>query len=294
MVGNQSWSVGNEIKNLRKARGMTQKELCEGICSQAEISKIENGKNSPTVDLLQMIAKRLRVSLSHLFQDQYFSELFMTIDRKYSGMARRGEFTAIVEEASAEKGKTDRKEINLLLDYYLIITSRKLGNVDTRSCASLLSRLTTNEDVWYESPKAFTKIKMGIANLYAEQEEYNHSKKVYESLLEMDYDTGDLRRLRLKIIYNFGQIMYSAGNYQKGLELAEEGIEESLVLADSSQLAHFYYQRACLFEELKINPEQMKDDFTASYALFRAFRLIPYAKMMEQEHAEHLYYNFRR
>ena len=43
-------SIGNEIKRIRQERNWTQSELCQGICSQAEISKIENGRNSPTVD----------------------------------------------------------------------------------------------------------------------------------------------------------------------------------------------------------------------------------------------------
>ena len=60
-------SIGNEIKRIRQERNWTQSELCRGICSQAEISKIENGRNSPTVDLLQQIAERLHVPVSAFF-----------------------------------------------------------------------------------------------------------------------------------------------------------------------------------------------------------------------------------
>ncbi len=81
--------IGNEIKRIRKQKKMTQKELCEGICSQAEISKIENGRNSPTIDLLQQIAKRLRVPLSLLFRDQLKSDTFRETVTDLSSLFRR-------------------------------------------------------------------------------------------------------------------------------------------------------------------------------------------------------------
>ena len=60
-------SIGNEIKRIRQERNWTQAELCQGICSQAEISKIENGRNSPTVDLLQQLAERFHIPVSSFF-----------------------------------------------------------------------------------------------------------------------------------------------------------------------------------------------------------------------------------
>ena len=85
-------SIGNEIKRIRKQKKMTQKELCDGICSQAEISKIENGRNSPTIDLLQQIAKRLRVPLSLLFRDQLKSDTFRELITDFSSLFREKKF----------------------------------------------------------------------------------------------------------------------------------------------------------------------------------------------------------
>ncbi|WP_193749057.1 helix-turn-helix domain-containing protein, partial [Exiguobacterium indicum] len=67
-------SIGTKIKQLRIENQMTQKELCEDICSQAEISKIENGLNSPTVELLQKIAARLNSPITLLFENPQANE----------------------------------------------------------------------------------------------------------------------------------------------------------------------------------------------------------------------------
>ena len=84
--------IGNEIKRIRKEKKMTQKELCDGICSQAEISKIENGRNSPTIDLLQQIAKRLRIPMSILFRDQYKSEHSVNCNRLLNSLFASKQF----------------------------------------------------------------------------------------------------------------------------------------------------------------------------------------------------------
>ncbi|UKS54809.1 helix-turn-helix domain-containing protein [Exiguobacterium acetylicum] len=65
----REYVIGEKLKFFRQLNGLSQKEMSTGICSQAEISKVENGKNSPTIDLLQQVAKRLKVPLSMLFQD---------------------------------------------------------------------------------------------------------------------------------------------------------------------------------------------------------------------------------
>lgn len=60
-------NVGKEIKDLRLGIGMSQKELCEGICTQAQISKIESGKVYPYADTLYLIAKKLGVDVNYFF-----------------------------------------------------------------------------------------------------------------------------------------------------------------------------------------------------------------------------------
>lgn len=43
--------IATLIKVKRKEKGLTQKELADGICVQAVISKIEKGETTPSVDL---------------------------------------------------------------------------------------------------------------------------------------------------------------------------------------------------------------------------------------------------
>ncbi len=62
--------IGENIKALRKARGLTQEQLADmlGLSFQA-VSKWETNANTPDISLLPMIAKALGTSIDQLFSE---------------------------------------------------------------------------------------------------------------------------------------------------------------------------------------------------------------------------------
>lgn len=58
--------LGTVIKELRKDRKLTQKELAEGICAQSMLSAIENNVYVPNANLLIKLATKLEVSLDQV------------------------------------------------------------------------------------------------------------------------------------------------------------------------------------------------------------------------------------
>lgn len=58
---------GNEISYLRK-RGLTQNMLANKLCTQALISKIEQGQVLPGIDILYELSIRLKVPLTSLIK----------------------------------------------------------------------------------------------------------------------------------------------------------------------------------------------------------------------------------
>lgn len=60
------------IKELRKQRGMTQKQLAELVCtSQSAIANYENGKRQPNMEMALKISIALEVSLDQLWHGTY-------------------------------------------------------------------------------------------------------------------------------------------------------------------------------------------------------------------------------
>lgn len=61
--------LGNELKILRKAQGLTQEELAEKVGVHATyIGKIEGGKSNPSVRMIFRISRALDVKLSKVFE----------------------------------------------------------------------------------------------------------------------------------------------------------------------------------------------------------------------------------
>ena len=61
-------NIGDNIKRIRVARNLSQKEVITiAKLDAAQYSRIENGKTDPSVTTLEKIAKALGVSLAELF-----------------------------------------------------------------------------------------------------------------------------------------------------------------------------------------------------------------------------------
>lgn len=60
--------LGKRIQRQRKLIGLTQEELAEKVnVSRAYIGYIEQARNTPSIELLEKIAKVLRVNIKELF-----------------------------------------------------------------------------------------------------------------------------------------------------------------------------------------------------------------------------------
>ena len=62
--------ISDNIKRMREAKGLSQKEVISAISmGAAQYSRIENGKTDPSVSTVEKIAKALGVTMAELFTD---------------------------------------------------------------------------------------------------------------------------------------------------------------------------------------------------------------------------------
>lgn len=60
--------LGNRIQKLRKSLGHSQEELAERLgISRAHMGHIEQGRKSPSIKLMEKLAKTLRVKVKDIF-----------------------------------------------------------------------------------------------------------------------------------------------------------------------------------------------------------------------------------
>ncbi|WP_455594978.1 helix-turn-helix domain-containing protein [Cloacibacillus porcorum] len=69
--------IGDVVRKYRKLRGLTQPQLCEILnIHQTHISKIEQNKRCPSVELLAEIRKVLDIPLMELWRDENTEKVF--------------------------------------------------------------------------------------------------------------------------------------------------------------------------------------------------------------------------
>ncbi|MGX9807400.1 helix-turn-helix domain-containing protein [Exiguobacterium acetylicum] len=275
-----SSSIGYEIKRIRREKNMTQAELCEGICSQAEISKVENGKNSPTIDWLQQVAKRLKVPLSMLFEDHLRSDMYTSYDQQLLRLLQGHQFEEACIIIDDIKNKIDYDEIKFLAMYYEIIIHEKRNFRTYLETISEFKQLLMNTSLQFKSPTLYLRIKMAIAISFIEHEKFDSAEKNFQELLQFNFDTIELKKVRIKILYNYAKQLSEQNRNQIGLEVTEQGIQESLQIEDGQLLGQLYYQRGYFKKKLNGNPFDIQRDFTMAYSLFRTFNLSVHEKIL--------------
>ncbi|WP_294744834.1 helix-turn-helix domain-containing protein [uncultured Exiguobacterium sp.] len=273
--------IGLALRRLRKKHNLTQKDLANGICSQAEISKIESGTHSPTIELLYALSKRLQVPISAFLDPNRQQDSLKTIDEDLLHRFRNQDFYSIYKESQKILEQHDSSfEFVLLYKYYYYLCSYRLQKIDYRTCIVELQNLSADYLTSHYSPSMLIRIKSAIANLYSENKSYQHSINVYEEILKLNFDSDDLVTEKIRITYNFSKILLDFSKYEQALQLINEAIEESLNFKDMSVLGQLYAQKGDCLEKLGATKEQILGAYDKAYFLFELLSMNQYKKII--------------
>lgn len=67
--------LGTRIREIRKSRQLSQERLAEKVgVEPKQISRIEGGKSSPSMDTLEAIARELQVEMKDLLDFQHLTD----------------------------------------------------------------------------------------------------------------------------------------------------------------------------------------------------------------------------
>jgi transcriptional regulator with XRE-family HTH domain len=106
-------TLGRRIKQLRKDKQLTQKQLAKEIgSSPGQLNKYESGLNTPPVDKLLMLAEVFECSLDYLIAGQNIGEAPVSSQRLAMRFKQLDELT------------TDEKEVVIKMLDAMITTSK--------------------------------------------------------------------------------------------------------------------------------------------------------------------------
>lgn len=171
--------LGEFIVNRRKLLGMTQQELCNGICTQSAISQIEKGKVIPNLDTLHSISLKLNIPINffmNLLVDDSFEQIepiIMEIEK----LTAHHKYKDVYKKSIAELESVNFNRIwfKIYLQWALTYSSYMLGLMSFTETLTSLKRLLDPKNYLIIKTNALElRILNSIAVIYAS----NHNEKV--------------------------------------------------------------------------------------------------------------------
>ncbi len=213
--------IASLIKRTRLEKGFSQKELSEGICAQAVISKIEKAEVSPSVELFFKLVKKLDIDSSvilELFQLKKSAEESILTDELKSILYRREYDTLeyFLQFISKDVSPIQSPYIQYL-NGVLLFGKYKKSNEALEILEGLLPTLVENANL-------FLRVGIAIAGIYSELEEYVASMNRYESLIHHYHESNDWE-LKVLFQYGYSRILYLCNNFEKALVYNAESLE---------------------------------------------------------------------
>lgn len=282
---------------LRKELGMTQDELCEGICERETISRIENRKVAPRARVYQMIMKRMgRKAI------RYYPELCSDMLRHHN---LRKEVVLAIEardfQAAEEALCVLEQELDtgvpvnrqLMLQYHTLIDFYA-GRITQEE---RMERLV--EALHITLPQGCSLVKWplwkkeavllnNIANALEDQGDRDRAMQILSDVLDSFQNNPvaveDNLAGYLLTLDNYVKVLGRSGRHEEALEACKEGLEYSYLSGRGYSLVDFLYAKAWNLEQIEKKEAIEKTCLTCLKQAFAIARFMGFRYM--EKHIE--------
>ncbi|ASS75455.1 hypothetical protein CIG75_11025 [Tumebacillus algifaecis] len=197
-------TLGQRIKRLRLEKGMTQSELADDYVTVSMISQIERGKNTPSVELVQHIAKKLQVPLHDLMKnevEQMETAWKHQLAKVYLLTKQPVEAEPLLLSLREMKELSQIHQIELTMElaecYYLQKQSED-------ALALLLPLVEELESVTFDDIRILSMLHNTLGNVYYQKQNYTDASYHYRRAHDLTLRFPVFDQLAARISYNVG------------------------------------------------------------------------------------------
>jgi len=272
--------IGNFIAVLREKAGLSQGELCDGICNQSTLYRIEKDWMRANVFCLEAIIQRLGRDIN-----KYFSTFPSVEDFKAKQI--RNEINACIINLNFESASRLLDELKLgkvhgknpLIQQFVketeaILFAGREGYDKSRYLDMLMEALSItlprfDEDIVERYRLTYTEITLinQIAIHYSETENRKRGLKLFgrlrESINRFYVDEHEKVRTYITVLYNYSKYLGLSGYYKEALEISNEGAALAAKHKFLLQLFGLTVNQACSL--LELGKEKESVPFFAMY-----------------------------
>ncbi|KAB2381806.1 MULTISPECIES: helix-turn-helix domain-containing protein [Bacillus cereus group] len=284
------YDLGITIKEIRIKKNISQSELCHGICSQSQISKIEKGMIYPSSILLYQLSERLGIDPNNIFALTQNKKLKYVKNVKYvmRDCAKQKQYKELYEIVKQEKKQNNfqSKEDKQFLIWHEAIAIFEV-NRSTKTALTLLNhalKLTlTNSDFLSERE---IDIMQTMAIFYAEHKEYEKSINILRRCLtnfnKLDFPRD--KEIKLKIILNLAKFLDLTHQHEEAIKYLDKGIKLAINLDTLYLLGELYYLKSQYLLKIKQhNEEDVVNNMKKALFIFELREKEHYIQMIKDE-----------
>ena len=284
------YNLGIIIKELRKKKNMSQSELCHGICSQSQISKIEKGMIYPSSILLYQLSERLGIDPNNIFALTQNKRLKYVENVKYviKDCLKQKQYKELYEIVKKEKNLNnfqtkDEKQFLMWHEAIAIFMVDKSIKTALDFLNNALKLTLTNSDFLSERE---IDIMQTMAIFYAENKEYEKSINIFKRCLtnfnKLDFPRD--KEIKLKLMLNLAKCFDFTYQHEEAIKYIDKGIKLAINLNTLYLLGELFYLKGqCLLKMKQHNVEDVIYNWKKALFIFELTEKEYYTKMLPDE-----------
>jgi transcriptional regulator with XRE-family HTH domain len=240
--------VGQKIKELRKNIGLSQEELAEGICTQAQISKIEKGDVFPYASTLFLISRKLGVDVNYFFDIGMTPRLdyVLEVGRQLQIARRNMDYTEMREVVTAEEENplffNNNRNLQLLKWHkgiYQFELDKDLEKAE-KTLRKSISLTHTTDKIWTERE---IEILLTIGVMYFEEGIFEKALEVYQEVkahIEALPHLTDYT-IKTRLYYNIARVLTRLEEINQSTKYCKDAIDWCILKDNMYLLGELHY-----------------------------------------------------
>ncbi|PFR80772.1 transcriptional regulator [Bacillus cereus] len=282
--------LGITIKELRIKKNISQSELCHGICSQSQISKIEKGMIYPSSILLYQLSERLGIDPNNIFALTQNKRLKYVENVKYviKDCLKQKQYKELYEIVKKEKNLNnfqtkDEKQFLIWHGAIAVFMVDKSIKTALDFLNNALKLTLTNSDFLSERE---IDIMQTMAIFYAENKEYEKSINIFKRCLtnfnKLDFPRD--KEIKLKLMLNLAKCFDFTYQYEEAIKYIDKGIKLAINLHTLYLLGELFYLKGqCLLKMKQHNVEDVIYNWKKALFIFELTEKEYYTKVIPDE-----------
>ncbi|HFK1751112.1 TPA: helix-turn-helix domain-containing protein [Bacillus cereus] len=282
--------LGITIKELRIKKNISQSELCHGICSQSQISKIEKGMIYPSSILLYQLSERLGIDPNNIFALTQNKRLKYVENVKYviKDCLKQKQYKELYEIVKKEKNLNnfqtkDEKQFLIWHEAIAIFVVDKSIKTALDFLNNALKLTLTNSDFLSERE---IDIMQTMAIFYAENKEHEKSINIFKKCLtnfnKLDFPRD--KEIKLKLMLNLAKCFDFTYQHEEAIKYIDKGIKLAINLNTLYLLGELFYLKGqCLLKIKQHNVEEVIYNWKKALFIFELTEKEYYTKVIPDE-----------